>query len=695
MEQASSSGSSAAINADLLNLGPNIIIVRPIDPTNSEQISRAGENLVNICGSEHVRPHQTSDGTPSWLVTLSDRETLQYLPEHPWLQLDDVAKQTFTSFTKRHAKRAELSPRDDLFYNIAAKDYNNDEETKATREFLNGKLTNPDQEIIEFTYPGTSHVLGWGHVQLSEAAKKELEEYAGIVSPLGEDGPVDDERAVSDNGLNAPRIARASRLSGMVQSSYMAYTKRAALLKRAVTWTKQAPASWDLNMVSQPKEMKGDQVRDFVYDENAGAGTWVYVIDSGAALSVINPDGDREFENVETLQTKPSKDAGEAEDSDGSDASHGTKVSSKAVGKKYGVAKRATLVSVKMRNEKSRSTADFIKAVEDVVDHLADDSRADRRSKTVIISSLGFSKADPTHTTLLRPIFESLFALGIPFVSSSGNLGELIPDINKLPKTLAGPDMPILIVGAVDDQRKKTPYSQVGKDEDMIYAPGGTEAHKVEVQSKLDKNEGEGSPGEDKGTSFAAPIVAGVIATYFNYDPKPWDDSKTGKERVQAIKDFIRSDSSSWTDSGLTRTVWNGATRADHQSTGANGQSIPPSGPTKALSILGEYTPGASTFDWLFFSTDYGTAPACRTDTATDPKTVEFSDTGVTYPGGTWQVDLAGEQCEYKNSGDNPGALFCNGKEIACFDEETDSQPDKGEYECGDKKRQPVFTCPY
>lgn len=100
------SGSSAAVEADIPNLGPNVIIVRPIDPTNSEQISKAGENLRNICGSEHVRAHQTSDGTPSWLVTLSDRETLQYLPEHPWLQLDEISKETFSAFSRRRSKRA-------------------------------------------------------------------------------------------------------------------------------------------------------------------------------------------------------------------------------------------------------------------------------------------------------------------------------------------------------------------------------------------------------------------------------------------------------------------------------------------------------------------------------------------------------------------------------------------------------------
>jgi hypothetical protein len=54
---------------------------------------------------------------------------------------------------------------------------------------------------------------------------------------------------------------------------------------------------------------------------------------------------------------------------------------------------------------------------------------------------------------------------------------------------------------------------------------------------------------------IAAPIVAGVIATYFNYDPAPWDASKTGKARVQAIKDFLVSDASSWDDEGKVRSI--------------------------------------------------------------------------------------------------------------------------------------------
>jgi hypothetical protein len=34
--------------------------------------------------------------------------------------------------------------------------------------------------------------------------------------------------------------------------------------------------------------MKDDQLNDFVYDTNAGDGTWIYVIDSGVAYNLHN-----------------------------------------------------------------------------------------------------------------------------------------------------------------------------------------------------------------------------------------------------------------------------------------------------------------------------------------------------------------------------------------------------------------------
>lgn len=119
----------------------------------------------------------------------------------------------------------------------------------------------------------------------------------------------------------------------------------------------------------------------------------------------------------------------------------------------------------------------------------------------------------------------------------------------------------------------------------------------------------------------------------------------------------------------------------------------PTSVPTKALNILGQYVPGAPTFDWLFLETDYGNGVGCRTDFLLPPKTVPWASGGaVTYPGGTWPLTLDGSDCEYKNSGDNTGKLFCDEIEIGCIDDPAE----KNEYNCdGGYRRQPVFTCAY
>jgi hypothetical protein len=101
----------------------------------------------------------------------------------------------------------------------------------------------------------------------------------------------------------------------------------------------------------------------------------------------------------------------------------------------------------------------------------------------------------------------------------------------------------------------------------------------------------------------AAPQVAGLIATYLSYEPtqKYWDGLK-GTKRVEAIRDYLLSDDSSWTRSKPSsnhpkdqiRMIWNGAKEEDHKSAGTNSLNNPAPSPTpltsskktKALSIV-------------------------------------------------------------------------------------------------------------
>jgi hypothetical protein len=200
----------------------------------------------------------------------------------------------------------------------------------------------------------------------------------------------------------------------------------------------------------------------------------------------VQKDDQTEFPNAEPLQTQNSKNAGEKEDTDGSSSGHGTLVASKALRQKYGVAKGATLVSVKVKaDERGPRTADFIQGLDLAADHIA--NREERKGKSVVISSLGCSD-DPGDAILMRPILDRLFSLGVPFVSSSGNTAPFIEEINKLPKVLEGADTPIINVGAADNLRKKASYSQGGPHL-TLYAPGGLYNFQLTGQSKEDKVE--------------------------------------------------------------------------------------------------------------------------------------------------------------------------------------------------------------
>jgi hypothetical protein len=135
-----------------------------------------------------------------------------------------------------------------------------------------------------------------------------------------------------------------------------------------------------------------------------------------------------------------------------------------------------------------------------------------------------------------------------------------------------------------------------------------------------------------------------------------------------------------------------------------------PSGPTKALDIVTDVLTMPTSLqdldrynqvNWLFFQTDYGKKVDCRQDPVYQEQRDlnRLSDVPYnSYPGGTFKLNLFGEDCEYKNSGDNPGRLFCGSREIACVDDPADTNPadntaDKGMYECGEMTRQPVFMC--
>jgi hypothetical protein len=100
-----------------------------------------------------------------------------------------------------------------------------------------------------------------------------------------------------------------------------------------------------------------------------------------------------------------------------------------------------------------------------------------------------------------------------------------------------------------------------------------------------------------------------------SYATKPWDDNKMGVDRINAIREYILSDKSSYerASSSGTRMIWNGATEKEHngaQPEGAESQPEPgPSDPEpthKALSIIMQHLidPISNEVSRQFFASD-------------------------------------------------------------------------------------------
>jgi hypothetical protein len=211
------------------------------------------------------------------------------------------------------------------------------------------------------------------------------------------------------------------------------------------------------------------------------------------------------------------------------------------------------------------------------------------------------------------------------------------------------------------------------------------------------------------------------------YNAKPWDDSKQGIERVKVIRDYILTDRSSWERKPGFRSIWNGAGENEHRSAGADGVSNPiappstisnpsPSTPqpaqaSKALSVIlqrtliGERGPWVTSPNyenkWLFYETDRGVPPGCKPekDARTNPKAGDDGKMimNAPWPSITQPLHIDGMDCQYMNNGQNPGALWCNGRNdaITCYEENAkkEEQPTYCVNGSGEMARRPTAYC--
>ncbi|KAI8048891.1 elastase-like serine protease [Syncephalis plumigaleata] len=244
------------------------------------------------------------------------------------------------------------------------------------------------------------------------------------------------------------------------------------------------PPSWGLPRISN---RNAGNNQDYIYPSSAGAGTEIWVVDTG--INANHEDfGGRARMMVSFIEGEAVTDLN----------GHGTHVAGTTAGNAYGVAKRARVYGVKVLSGGGQGTnAGVIAGIQYVVQNA-------RRNKAVINMSLSGGRS--------RAVDDAVNAAvnaGIAVVVAAGN--EQSDACGSSP---AGADY-AFTVAASNINNQEASFSNYGRCVN-IYAPG------VNIKSLW--NSSNTATNTISGTSMASPHVAGVAALFmsdWNYNSIP------------------------------------------------------------------------------------------------------------------------------------------------------------------------------
>ncbi|CZT16249.1 related to Cuticle-degrading protease [Ramularia collo-cygni] len=265
----------------------------------------------------------------------------------------------------------------------------------------------------------------------------------------------------------------------------------------------QNGSTWGLARLSHSEP----GAKSYVYDASAGQDTYIYVIDTG-----INVEHD-DFGGRATLGKSFIKGS-DGEDDQG----HGSHCSGIAAGTKYGVAKKANLIAVKVLGaDGSGSNSGVLKGIDWAVQNAKDNGHI---ARTVLSMSLGGPFSQVTNDAITEAVAEGAFV-----AVAAGNENE---DASTSSPASA-PEA--CTVGATTDEDVRAEFSNYGELVD-IFAPGQDITSAWIGSSKATNT--------ISGTSMACPQIAGLAAYLIALEGEKTPRELCSRIQELALKDVIQ-----------------------------------------------------------------------------------------------------------------------------------------------------------
>ncbi|GIF67993.1 hypothetical protein Ais01nite_60280 [Asanoa ishikariensis] len=255
-----------------------------------------------------------------------------------------------------------------------------------------------------------------------------------------------------------------------------------AVQRIGVLDTQNNPPNWGDDRIDQAS-LPLNQA--YTYPANPGQGATVYVLDTGLNASHVDFTG----------RVKQGTDMVDSDSNPADCHGHGTHVAGTAVGTSYGVAKKASVVAVRVLNCQGSGTNDDLIAGINWV-------RTNAQKPAVVNYSIGCQSRCSSQA--MDSAVSSLISSGVQFVQAAGNSSD--DACYYSPQAVAA----AVTVGNTASSDARNSSSNYGTCLD-IFAPGTSI-----VSASYSSNTGSATM---TGTSMASPHTAGAAAVYLGLNP--------------------------------------------------------------------------------------------------------------------------------------------------------------------------------